>query len=537
VAEKKPLCLYSSDIKELQSGDTLPSDPIMGINGSNTFYVDGSRTDTYVADGTIIKPFKTIMAAVNQVITNADNSWTNPYAIKIAATGNYDENIVLENAALYALIFEGVGFRQTKISPTTGIALQSTTANDNLAWLTFKNIWFDKGANLTGAGVNPATTWLGYNLFFIDCYFAGTGNVLFKNVSYPMFWGVTKFSNVGTLTFSNVTAAWMGPGTEVGSSVTSFVMETDESGGSVKVPYGWLTVPVGTKVTLNASASSKVVTFTLTNISTYTGTSLQVRATRFAGTSTTQTIPQYAAIYAYSATLLGNYTINSGGNLYLYGGSFVSGTLTNNGTMTLYQPANQVKNDSSVSGTTVKDALNTLAGLDYWSRVSTTLSPATSTDNLALAGYVDILKLSAAPSSPSANHGVLYSLNTGDPDREPHLLWKVSDGDVKDFCDTVLKVKEITASYDVLPEDQLVEIDSAAGGTVIITLPVSAAVPYGKVIIVKREAATGGGTVTLQAASGNIDNLASINMNAWSCYHLYYDADDTSVPWRIIAKA
>jgi hypothetical protein len=206
--------------------------------------------------------------------------------------------------------------------------------------------------NLTGEN---STKWLGWNLFFPDCYFSA-GDVLFKNVYYPIFWGTTKFS-CSTLKFSNCMGVFMGPGTEVGSAVTTFTVETDQTSG-VKTPTGWTT---GTKLIMQGGLSSKDITWSLINITTWTGTAVQIRSSRFG--SAGNTIPANAQVLAYNSTLVGNYTIASGGILSLYG-SPITGTLTKNGTLNLYQPASQTKNDSTVSGTTVKDALETLKAAD-----------------------------------------------------------------------------------------------------------------------------------------------------------------------------
>jgi len=315
---------------------------------SKTFCVDKYRTDTYVETGTVEHPFKTIMAAVNQVIANGNNAWLTPYVIKIA-NGKYLENLILENAALYNLSFLGDGYRQVIIEPASGNALQSTTSNDNLAWLQFQNIEFAKAVDLTGASTN---TWLGYNLFFDDCLFS-SGNVTFKNLSYPSTRGKTRFLGAGTVKLSNVTQAGFGSDFEITSAVTTLTIETDQTGG-VKTPQGWTT---GTKVIFTGGATAKDITWSMVNITTWTGTAVQVRACRW-GTSG-NTIPANVQFLAYNSVLLGNYVVAASGTLTMYN-SVVSGTITNSGTWTIYNPASQIKNDSTVTGTTVKDALETL---------------------------------------------------------------------------------------------------------------------------------------------------------------------------------
>lgn len=320
---------------------------------SHTLYVDCAKTGSYTEKGTIHHPFKTIQSAINQVITNGDNSWTVPYIIKIAA-GKYVENVVCENSALYNLIFEGDGFRQVIIEPSSGLAFSSTSNNDNLSWLLFRNIHFAKGTSFEGASSNQ---WFGYNMFFEDCYW-NSGTALFKNLSYPIFWGNNKFSN-STLKFSNCTQVTMIPYVELGSALSNFTIETDQTGG-VKTPKDWTN---GTKLLMIGDSSSEDPVWSLVNITTWTGTALQIRSTRFGVSG--HTIPANATLIAYNSVLVGNYTNN--GTLSLYG-SFVTGSLTNNATLNLYQNDSLIKNNSGITGTTVKDALVTI-----WNKIGTDL--------------------------------------------------------------------------------------------------------------------------------------------------------------------
>jgi hypothetical protein len=84
-------------------GGGLPAIP-----ATKMLYVDGHRTDSYTADGSIGKPFQTIMAAVDQIVANADNSTAIPYGIFVL-TGVYSETIDLSNPALACLQFYGNG--------------------------------------------------------------------------------------------------------------------------------------------------------------------------------------------------------------------------------------------------------------------------------------------------------------------------------------------------------------------------------------------------------------------------------------------
>ncbi len=66
LAEKWMFESFEFEITPLSEGGT--GIEVSGVN--RIFYVDGSRTDTYTADGSILRPFKTIVAAL--VVINAD---------------------------------------------------------------------------------------------------------------------------------------------------------------------------------------------------------------------------------------------------------------------------------------------------------------------------------------------------------------------------------------------------------------------------------------------------------------------------------
>jgi len=76
----------------------------------NKLYVDGNRTDTYVSDGSIIKPYKTIQAAIDAVVSP---SATNKYMIEIAP-GAYYSNPVAINKGF--ITFKGGGFNNARIT-------------------------------------------------------------------------------------------------------------------------------------------------------------------------------------------------------------------------------------------------------------------------------------------------------------------------------------------------------------------------------------------------------------------------------------
>jgi hypothetical protein len=311
----------------------------------NVFYTDVKRVDTYTETGTITNPFKTIQAAINKVISNGNNTQSNPYVIKINP-GIYLENLILEHASLVSLIIIGLGSRlQVQINPASGYALQSTANNGNLADLHIENIQFIKPTTMVGSANG---TFFGFNHFFIDTYWPSTAMATFKNMVYPTFSGiVTKFS--GGLLLSNITQCSIN---NIGGFKTgAFTIETDENANKPNL-FG-----TGTAVIVSGGTIANT-TWSLLNITTSTGTALQVRGARHG--SAGETIPLNATIIAYNSTLVGNYVNN--GTLSLYN-SQVTGTITGNAPE-LYNFATQIKNvpAGTIASTTVQAAINELDG-------------------------------------------------------------------------------------------------------------------------------------------------------------------------------
>ena len=67
---------------------TADTDKYLTTMVTNTIYVDNKRTDTYVANGSITKPFLTIQAAHDSIVGNTS---TNKFEIKVARGAKYTE--------------------------------------------------------------------------------------------------------------------------------------------------------------------------------------------------------------------------------------------------------------------------------------------------------------------------------------------------------------------------------------------------------------------------------------------------------------
>lgn len=184
----------------LQGGGGLNLPP------TKILFVDGNRTDTYVADGSLSKPFKAIMGAVNQIVSNGDNStqnyvvWVNP--------GLYTETIDLSNSALVNLTFVGYGatVNTQGIGFTDVLRIVGNNSLTDLKMIGFKFL----GGSTNGLGITVSSTTNGTNLlngsfyswglWFKDC------NILTANVTITNAGGVflDGCSVTSKTTFNNV---------------------------------------------------------------------------------------------------------------------------------------------------------------------------------------------------------------------------------------------------------------------------------------------------------------------------------------------
>jgi len=302
-------------------------------------YVDVNRSGSYTEDGTHLKPFKTIQAAINKIIENNDDN-LNPYNIFIQ-TGKYYENIVLESLNLHRIKLTGVGIVQ--IRPTSGESLKSTINNSNLKMFHLKGITFLAPVVITGSNGSTAFD----DVIWEDCNFVpGDGaqkgtltvtcinnltnrralayncNFVYNNVNY----GLIESCSIGS-----------GSLLQVSMDSSADLPSWGASGG----------------VIINGSVLTGTPSFSLAGST--QSYQLQMNFSRIATNTSTVTIPSGMTLTANSSFLRGTWTNN--GTLYLRNSfiEVISGTLPN-----LQQPASQIGNDSDVIGPTVKDAINTV---------------------------------------------------------------------------------------------------------------------------------------------------------------------------------
>lgn len=202
-------------------------------------FVDSGRTDSYTSDGSFLKPFKTITAALTQIITNADNSATVPYKIVIS-NKNYTEDIDLDSTALVNIEFYGQGKNQTYLSGD----ITNDADNDAVVQFKFSNMTLTGAISFTG---ESTATEFG-NLVFNNCLIvpaAGIGTAADKtltvnNVSYLYIIGDTEiYQNVS---ITNVIGVYL-DGVVLYSNTNTYTLVTN-TGGNIPSGYTGITVNV-----------------------------------------------------------------------------------------------------------------------------------------------------------------------------------------------------------------------------------------------------------------------------------------------------
>jgi hypothetical protein len=324
-------------------------DNIIAIPVTKSLYVDRNREDAYTADGTEAKPFKTIQEAVDTIAAlNVAE-----YLTVFIKSGIYRENVVLENEGIQYIKFQGVGY--VSINPTSGNSFQSTINNDNLKALYVSDIGFAKPVVLTGA--NGANSFV--DVILSNTSFTGTATLnatCINNLTFRQVYSECNF------TYTNVNWSYF----EGGQIQGDFLFTMDDT----------LAVPSWGKdgsMLANGINLSGGATYTIGGTATYTPA---VTGSRW-GSNQATTIPAGVTLYAYNSFVRGSITNNGGLHLRCSTvDSYVGGT----GTLNLdAQPASLFKNDSSVSGASVKDALDNCVAKNSISGTFTTVDGKTIT--------------------------------------------------------------------------------------------------------------------------------------------------------------
>jgi hypothetical protein len=282
---------------------------------TKTLYVDGNRTDSYTANGTILYPFKTIQAAINQVIANADNA-TYIYNIVISSTA-YAESLTFNSTSLRRLTLTGVAdYHGNSPSVTSaGNVIDSSSNNDNLVSISFQNMSFSGNVNLVGSATG--TLFASEQATFVRCNLSAT-NVTFNNMGFVSLYDSLVALLGGTFLVKNVGFGIISGGDGVTTTGTLQVV-TD---GAANKPSGFSNTNLIVERTLIALGTITV------DASSYLQTRIGSRIGSGAGT-----ISISGTLEGYNSFLRGAVTINSGGTL-LDHGCMRNGTLTVNGTYT-----------------------------------------------------------------------------------------------------------------------------------------------------------------------------------------------------------
>ena len=284
--------------------DTAFNEPTSG----RQLFVDGSRTDTYVPDGTYLRPFPTIMGAVDQIIANGDNSGMVAYTVVIAP-GVYNETVDLSNPKIVSLGFEGQvsGQNSGVVIGTNGLATSSVQAinNDNLLSVVFVNIRFASGVPTHGIQFSSTTngTNLGaYGIVFRNCglQFA-TSDCYFNNVSFVLFDDVGVTPNVN-ITNVNLCEFTNSQGPDPGSTISV-------NTAAAPTPAGWAG---HTNTSFNGCGSAGGGA-ALGNITCDAGSSVQMVGCVMSGVLTTAATTNATVVGM--SSLVGNIIVSAGGTL------------------------------------------------------------------------------------------------------------------------------------------------------------------------------------------------------------------------------
>lgn len=287
---------------------------------TNKIHVDPLREDEYTADGSAIKPFKTIAEALSYIAEAGDNSETNGYVVSLAPA-TYTENVVIDSTSFVNIVFDALARESTIFAPDDDEAILCDSNNDSLITVGFNNITFNGDVVMTGE--NTATTF-GGDMVFNNCEFNSA--LKFTNVVSPV---VAGHSNInGDVVVQNVSYInFVGTIFDAGSFTATVDTENN-------IPNSFADM----SIYLSDCVSSRDITWDVV-----VGSINCIARNSVIGSSdsTNITIPANVILTAANCTLLGDYTAN--GTIDLRG-SFITGkVLKGSGTLSLSdQPINQI---------------------------------------------------------------------------------------------------------------------------------------------------------------------------------------------------
>lgn len=245
--------------------------------------IDNTRTDSYIEDGSSLKPFKTIAAAIAKAVANGDGD-SRPYSF-ILCSGSYPETITLNGTGLFSVSFIALG-RVAVINPSAGSALVSDTSNSDLQGLVFRNVEFGKPISLVGDGTaNQFKT-----VEFKDCSFSGDATFSASALNNLAFWDIYAEN---TVSLSNVNFLYIGGGQIQGAfSMTMDSALTQPANGVIggaiifSLISNAVSLTVGGSAVYNPAFHSSRVGLTSGVYSNPAGCNLSLYNTTFRGTWT-----------------------------------------------------------------------------------------------------------------------------------------------------------------------------------------------------------------------------------------------------------
>jgi len=306
-----------------------------------TYYVDKNRTDSYTADGTVLRPYKTIQAAINAAI----GSGSAVAAVLITGPGEYNENLTFNNLGVLEQ-FWLQGFGQVYVNPLSGLSFDSSVNNNNGDILQVNGIKFASDVQVIGSADNASI--FATDMSFNDCEFIG--NVTIENIVGGVISGSHAFGNV---TFQNIGGGGCGILGGIGMAGGTLSVITNNAAPK---PSGFSqTICICEKTVLPGP------------ISVDAGSSFQIIEGVRAG-APSQNVSINGTFTSYSSYIRGNILLASGSvwtnNASFYDPSLVvdSGcTFTNNTFSKVVQFTPAVSGNWTTQPNNVKDALDILA--------------------------------------------------------------------------------------------------------------------------------------------------------------------------------
>jgi hypothetical protein len=268
----------------VHDGITPGGSILVGSSGQHLLYIDRRRTDSYAEDGSPMRPFKTIAAAIAAAKANGDGGST-PYSF-IIAEGTYAEEINLNDTGLFSVTLVGLG--GVAIDPTSGNALTCNASNGNMRTLNIRDIQFADPVVITGDGTaNQFSNMTWTNVSFGSSLTVTTANSL-------ALWDVYSSS---TVTLTNLNYFYVGGGQITGNidiSVSDAVtLPSAGANPGIAIVFGLI---------CNNIAFNRVGT---------TSYVYQPHNTRMGLNAGNYTIPAGVTVAAQSSTFRGTWTNNS----------------------------------------------------------------------------------------------------------------------------------------------------------------------------------------------------------------------------------